>query len=56
LTVDYAVLFCLTLWSLLLEIICLADVHKLPVWKVVLTEVLMGVALGALGLIGFLLP
>jgi len=53
LTVDYAVQFGLTVWSLLIEILCLSDAHRLAVWKVIAAEAGLGLAIGAITLIGF---
>jgi len=53
LTVDYGVQFGLTVWSLLIEILCLSDAHRLAVWKVIAAEAGLGLAIGLLTLIGF---
>jgi len=55
LAVDYFVQFGLTMWSLVLEIITLADVHRLNPWRVLLAEIGLGLALLAVAMGVFLL-
>lgn len=51
--IDYGVQFGLTIWSLAIEIVCLAHVHNLAVWKVIAAEAGLGAAFALLALVGF---
>ena len=42
---DYLLHFGFAVWSLVLEVLCLADVHAMKYWKVIAGELLLGVAL-----------
>ncbi len=42
---DYFLHYGLAIWSLVLEVLCLSDVHKLPYWKVIVGEIILGLAL-----------
>lgn len=51
LSLDYFIQFALTMWSLVLEVVTLADVHRISVWKVLVSELALGVALVALAVL-----
>jgi len=55
LSLDYLVQFALMAWSLVLEIVCLAEVHRLSAWRVVLAELVLGAGVLLLALILFFL-
>ena len=60
--IDYGLHFVFTGWMVVLEVLCLAHVHRIPLWKVVLAEVGVGFALlfvsviAAAALLPFLVP
>jgi hypothetical protein len=45
LSIDYAIQFGLTMWMLVLEVLTLADVHKISPWRVLVGEAIVGIAL-----------
>jgi len=51
LSLDYFVQFALATWSLILEIVTLADVHRIRLWKVLLSELALGVAVVAVAML-----
>ena len=55
LSIDYFIQFALTMWMLVLEILTLADVHKLTPWRALLAEVIVGLGLLAVAILVLLM-